>query len=126
MPCDPILKILLKRYLWVPCTVNSTRDPLIQTQMQLNTTATSKWRLRPCLVCFFSSINFHHLSLITHHFKYYTRLAPLLNIFHTICGPYTCHSLQASSFFSSVPKLTLPSGGKKKKKDMKTEPVKKD
>ena len=59
--------------------------------------------LRPCLVCFFSSLNFHHSisithhsSLITHHFKYYTRLAsitqlPLLNIFHTICGSHTCH-----------------------------------
>ena len=48
----------------------------------------------------FSSLIFHYLSLITHfpllityHFKYYTRLAPSLNIFHTICGPHTCHSL---------------------------------
>ena len=44
--------------------------------------------IRPCLVFFFitqfSSLNFRHSSLITHHFKYYTRLAPSLNFHHSI------------------------------------------
>ena len=32
----------------------------------------------------FPSLNFCHSSLITHHFKYYTRLAPSLNFHHSI------------------------------------------
>ena len=47
-------------------------------------------KLRPCLVCFFSS----------------------LNIFHTICGFHTYHSVQ-HFFFFLVPKLTEPSEKKK-------------
>ena len=73
--------------------------------------------LRPCLVVFFfitqfPLLNFRHSSLITHHFKYYTRLAPSLNIFHTICGPHTCHSMQLFFFFL-VPKLIEPSEDRK-------------
>ena len=71
--------------------------------------------VRSCLVCFFFS------SLITHHFKYYTHLTPLLNIFHTICGPHTCHSVY---FFFPVPKLIEPSEKKKKKTPEQIEPVK--
>ena len=33
---------------------------------------------------FFSSFNFHHSIFVTHHFKYYTRLAPSLNFHHSI------------------------------------------
>ena len=33
---------------------------------------------------YFLSLNFRYSSLITHHFKYYTRLAPSLNFHHSI------------------------------------------
>ena len=53
-------------------------------------------------------------SLIT--LKYHTRLAPSLNIFHTICGPHTCHSVQLFFFFS----ISLnPVKKKKRKKEKK-------
>ena len=64
-------------------------------------------------------------SLITHHFKYYTRLAPSLNIFHTICEPHTCHSLQAFFFqfffqYPNSPNLVEKKKKKKKKKKPRT------
>ena len=70
---------------------------------------------------FFLSLNFRHSSLIIHHSKIPCLFGtithfPLLNIFHTIYGPYACHSVQLFLFlfFSSVPKLTEPSEKKKK------------
>ena len=55
--------------------------------------------LRPCLVCFFLSLNFRHSSLITPHSKIPCLFGiithfPSLNIFHTIYGPHTCHPEQ--------------------------------
>ena len=77
-----------------------------------------------CLVCFFFITQFS--SLITHHFKYLTHLAQLLNIFHTICGPHTCHSVQFFFFFFfPVPKLTEPSEKKKKPRTDRTSERKK-
>ena len=71
---------------------------------------------------FFSSLNFRHSSLITHHsslkilylFGTITHLSSL-NIFHIICGLHTCHLMQLFFFFL-VSKLTEP----KKKKKQKT------
>ena len=70
---------------------------------------------------------FHHSisitqfpSLITHHFKYYIRLAPSFNFHHSIfftlfVGPIpVTHCRLFFSFFFSVPKLTKPSEKKKK------------
>ena len=68
-----------------------------------------------CLVCFFFITQFS--SLITHHFKYFTRLAPSLNIFHTICGPHTCHSVQFFFFFPSQYLETQTRKKKEKKKN---------
>ena len=69
--------------------------------------------IRGCLDANFSSLNFyhsslitHHSSLITHHLKYPTRLAPSLNIFHTIYGTHTYHSVQL--FFSQYPNSSNP------------------
>ena len=62
----------------------------------------------------FPSLNFCHSSLITHHFKYYTRLASSLNIFYTICGPHTCHLLQV--FFSPSTQTHRTQWKKKKKR----------
>ena len=93
-----------------------------------------KWILRPRLVCFFfitqfPSLNFRHSSLITHysspithHFKYYTRLAPSLNFHHLIFFtpfvgliPVThCRLFFIYLFF--LPNLTKPSEKKKRKK----------
>ena len=76
----------------------------------------------------FSSLNFHHSSLnVSHPFRTITHF-PSLNIFHTICVPHTCHSVQL--FFSPVPRNSNlvkeerekkkssdnPQGKKKKKK----------
>ena len=66
-------------------------------------------------------------SLITHHLKIPCLFVtithfPSLNIFHTICGPHTCHWCSFFIFFS-VSKLTKPS--KKKNKNTKVEPVEK-
>ena len=71
-----------------------------------------------------SSLNFHHSSLITHHFKIphpfgtITHL-PSLNIFHTVCGPHICHSMQL--FFSPEPRNPNPVK-KKKVRTPETEP----
>ena len=52
---------------------------------------------------------------------------PSFNIFHTICGPHTCHPVQLFLllflffFFSSVPKLTEPSKKKKKRTEQPTQ-----
>ena len=57
------------------------------------------WKLRPCLVYFFSSFNFRHSSLkIPYPFGTITHLSSL-NIFHTICGPHICHTVQEFFFF---------------------------
>ena len=86
--------------------------------------------------------NFHYsifitqfLSLITHHFKILhlfgtiTQL-PSLNIFHTVCRPYICHSVQLFSFFFyqylETRKKKRPNPGeerkeRKKKKSKKTQ-----
>ena len=69
--------------------------------------------------CFFFITQFP--LLITHHFKIpypfgtITHL-PSLNIFHTICGPHTYHSVQLF-FFPPLPKLTEPSKKKKMEKE---------
>ena len=42
-------------------------------------------------------------------------LFPSLNIFHTICGPHICHSVQ---FFFLLRKLTEPSEERRGKKKM--------
>ena len=60
--------------------------------------------LRACLANHFSSLNFHHSSLITHNsslnfshpFGIITQF-PSLNIFHTICGPI--HVSRCNFFF---------------------------
>ena len=67
------------------------------------------------LITQFSSLNFHHSSLITHNsslnfshrFGIITHF-PSLNIFHTICGPIPVSRYNLFSFFFSlsVPKLT--------------------
>ena len=74
------------------------------------------------MVTIFWSLITHHSSFITHHskipclFDTITHF-PSLNIFHIICGPHTCHSMQFFFFFLfSVPKLTEPSEKKKKRK----------
>ena len=63
------------------------------------------------------------LSLIT--LKYYTCLAPSLNIFHTICEPHAYHSVHIYIFFSTQkpeperkkkPQITWTQWKKKKKK----------
>ena len=75
----------------------------------------------------FSSLNFchsslitHYSSLITHHLKYPTRLAPSLNIFHTVYGLHTCHSVQL--FFSQYPNSPNLIKKKRKKETQKPEP----
>ena len=68
--------------------------------------------LRPCLDAFFSSLNFHHSSLkIPYLFGTITHLSSL-NIFHTIYGPHTCHSVH---FFFQYPNSPNPVKKKKKK-----------
>ena len=112
--------------------VNSAQDPLIQTQMQLNTTFSNIQMEVKALFGLFFFIN-QFPSLITHYSSRITlNTTPVwhhYSIFFTLFVgliPVT-HCRLLFFFFSSVPKLTLPSGKKKKKKkDMKTEPVKKD
>ena len=64
------------------------------------------------------------LSLIT--LKYYTCLAPSLNIFHTICEPHAYHSVHIYIFFSTQkpeperkkkPQITWTQWKKKKKQE---------
>ena len=58
------------------------------------------WKLRLCLVYFFSSFNFRYSSLkISYRFGTITHLSSF-NIFHTICGSHTCHTVQEIFFFS--------------------------
>ena len=76
------------------------------------------------MVCFFSSLNFHHSSFITHHSSLITlNTIPVWHhhsisitqyFLHYLWAPYP--SLIAGFFFPPVPKLTEPSGKKKKKK----------
>ena len=78
--------------------------------------------LRGYLDANFSSLNFHHSIFVTYHsslkipypFRTITHLS-LLNIFHIVCGPHTCHSVQLFFFFFLAPKLIEPSEKKKKK-----------
>ena len=62
------------------------------------------------------------LSLITHHFKILhtfgtiTQL-PSLNIFHTICEPHICHSVQLFFFFFFFPVPENQTRKEKKKKE---------
>ena len=79
---------------------------------------------------FYHSISVtHHSSLITHHCKIPCLFGTIihfssLNIFHIICGPHTCHSMQLFFFFFfSVPKLTEPSEKKKKRKKRTEQPT---
>ena len=72
---------------------------------------------------FFSSFNFHHSIFVTHHFKYYTRLAPSLNFHHSIFltlfgGPIpVTHCRRYFFFFFHQKKiLTEPTKKKFKKK----------
>ena len=76
-------------------------------------------KLRGCLDGFF----FYHSSLITHHFKIphpfgTITYLPSLNIFHTVCGLHTYHSVQL--FFFPIPRnpnlVKEERGGKKKPK----------
>ena len=83
---------------------------------------------RGCLDGFFSSLNFRHSisithrsSLITHHFKIphlfgTITYLPSFNIFHTVCRPYTYHSVQLF-FFSSTQKPKLERKKKKRNPD---------
>ena len=65
---------------------------------------------------------FHHSISVTHHssfkipypFGTITHLL-LLNIFHTVCGPHTCHLVLFFFFFFPIPKLTVNLSLKKKK-----------
>ena len=67
---------------------------------------------------------FHHSIFVTHHSSLITLPYPFgtithlssLNIFHTVCGLQSCHSMQL--FFFPIPKLTEPN---EKKKKLKTE-----
>ena len=73
--------------------------------------------LRPCLVWYFSSLNFHHLSLIT--LKYYTCLAPSLSyhqsIFFTLfVGPITV--TRCNFFFPPRTQKPEPNERRKEKK----------
>ncbi|KAL4625827.1 hypothetical protein ACB092_05G052700 [Castanea dentata] len=70
--------------------------------------------VRGYLDAFFSSLNFchsslitHHSSLITHHLKHPTPFGTIthsssLNIFHTVCGPHTCHLLYLTLFDNPI------------------------
>ena len=86
---------------------------------------------RGCLDSFFWSLNFHHSSLITHNSSLITHHLkipclfgtithfPSLNIFHTICGPHTCHRCSFFIFFFQYPNSLNPV--EKKKKDRTSE-----
>ena len=89
------------------------------------------WKLRLCLVYFFSSFNFRYLSLkISYPFGTITHLSSL-NIFHTICGSHTCHTVQEIFFFHLVSpnpvknkNWTANPGEERKKKKKKSKVVK--
>ena len=74
----------------------------------------------PLLITHNSSLITHHSSLnFSHSFGTITHF-PSLNIFHTICGPYTCHS--ELFFFSNTQKLEPNERRKEKKKFKSLEP----
>ena len=101
-----------------------------------STQSSSSWCITSWNIGLVWFVLFHHsisitqfLSLITHHSKYYTRLAPSLNIFHTICGSHICHSLQAFFYlylylfiYLFLTKLTEPSEKKKKRRETQNRP----
>ena len=120
-------------YNWVLSTCvkvefNRGAEPLFQ-HLSLLTFAIFQWKwnpfqlssllnLRPCLVFFFV----HHSIFITHHSKYYIRLAPSHNFDHLIfftlfVGLIPVTHCRLFSFF--LPKLIKPSEKKKKKKKKK-------
>ena len=94
------------------------------------------------LITQFSSLNFHHPSLITQFLSFITHHSSLktphpvwhqhslviTQYFSTIYGPHTCTLCSFYSFFFSF-NLQYPNSlnlvRKKKKKELKTEPVKK-
>ena len=99
-----------------------------------NASATKKknhWKLWACLDKLFWVLNSHHSSLFTHHLKIPCLFGtithfPSLNIFHTICGPHTCHRCSFYFFFFSFQYTNSLNPVKKKKKNPEqTEPVKK-
>ena len=70
--------------------------------------------IRPCLDPFFSSLNFRHSSLVTHHsslitLKYHTYLAPSLTWHHHSLAitQYFSHCLWDSCLTHSQPLITL-------------------
>ena len=70
-------------------------------------------------------------SLITHHFKYYTRLAPSLNFHHSIfftlfVGPIPVTHCRLLLFFFFFQYPNSPNLVKKKKDPEQTEPVKEE
>ena len=73
------------------------------------------WKIGACLDSFFWSLITHHSSLkipclfgtITHF--------PSLNIFHTICGPHTCHRCSFFIFFFSTQTHWIQCEKKKKR-----------
>ena len=78
---------------------------IIQVKVQL--VCKTLMNVQACLDFFFSSLITHHSSLkIPYPFGIITHLSSL-NIFHTVCGPYTCHSVQLFFFFL-IPKLIEP------------------
>ena len=95
--------------------------------------------LRGCLDKKISPLNFRHSISITHHllfnfshpFGIITQF-PSLNIFHTICGSYTCHSAAFCFcfcffvfFFSSTQIIESMKEERKKKKFKSPEPSEK-
>ena len=63
----------------------------------------------------------HHSSLkIPYSFGTITHLS-LLNIFHTVCGPHTCHSVQPFFFFFFLPVSLNPVKKEKEKKKPRSE-----
>ena len=90
-----------------------------------NASATKKknhWKLWACLDKLFWVLNSHHSSLFTHHLKIPCLFGtithfPSLNIFHTICGPHTCHRCSFYFFFFSFQYTNSLNPVKKKKKN---------
>ena len=76
------------------------------------------------LVWFFFFFITQFSSLITHHFKYYTCLAPSLNFHHSIFFTLFVGLIpvtRCSFFFFSIPKLIEPSGKKKMEEEEEEE-----
>ena len=72
----------------------------------------------------FPSLNFRHSSLITHHSKYYTRLALSLNFHHSIfftlfVGPIPVTHCR---LFFFLPKLTEPSEKRERERERERNP----